>query len=361
MGLYSLLFKPKQDDTNQNNPYLSKYDINKIGVNNVVYLLYCDFADAQRWIKDAKKPIAFFTNYDNALLILKVLASFQKQKKYRFTKPTPTEQHDQLTNDYETIVKKFIVRYWNSVINSAKKLKADARRQKKLQSFFDELENYSSRLMPSHIQMIESLRDCDSVIEELHDNITVKCGRYTLRTIDDIVAIPSSDENVMFPLQKTATEFKRQKRLDLAIACLRKSNDISDRIPYHGTKLTQSQYLRILKYMDYTKDSEGSADEEKNIRKKHPEFWDRRISNLVGINETLNRAKEFKEDLVIVSTNSSCDICKNYNRKIFSISGKSKKYPKLPSEIAQEGGFCPKCYLGLNSYFEDMSTTPKKN
>ena len=68
--------------------------------------------------------------------------------------------------------------------------------------------------------------------------------------------------------------------------------------------------------------------------------------------------KDFKNDLVIVNTSRSCPVCGKYDKKIYSISGKSTTYPKLPTEISRKGGFCPKCSLSLCSYFEGISTKP---
>ena len=39
---------------------------------------------------------------------------------------------------------------------------------------------------------------------------------------------------------------------------------------------------------------------------------------------------------------------------MYSISGKSKKYPKLPSVISREGGACPNCSVSVNTYFDGI-------
>ena len=147
--------------------------------------------------------------------------------------------------------------------------------------------------------------------------------------------------------------------MDLAIACLRKSNELSD---YEKRPLlTQKDYLRLVKYIEYTGDKELAKKELEKIYIRHPEFVDRRVSNLVRIKECLQRCKELKNDYVLVSSSNSCEICSPYNLKVFSISGKSKKFSKLPSQITKEGGFCPNCYLGLSLYFEGISTPQKNN
>ena len=173
---------------------------------------------------------------------------------------------------------------------------------------------------------------------------------YDMDSLEGINAIPVPAKNyntgnslkdcIYYLLQRKATEHKKNGQMDLAIACLRKSNALSD---YEQRPLlTQKEYLRLVKYLEYDKRFEEAALETEKIIKKHPEL-----------------SKTFKNDYVLVSTNNHCPVCKQYNLKIYSISEKSKKYPKLPVEITKNGGFCPDCYLSLNNYFDEINTSIK--
>lgn len=194
----------------------------------------------------------------------------------------------------------------------------------------------------------------------------LKPKHYDMDTLEGINVIPVPAKNyntgnptkdcIYYVLQRKATEHKKNGRMDLAIACLRKSNELSD---YEKKPLLlEKEYLRLVKYILQTGDISLAEKEEERIYKRHPEFKDRRISNLSRIKECIKKNKEWKNDLVIVHTSHSCPICGKYNNKLYSISGKNKSYPKLPSEITQIGGFCKTCYLGITSYFEDISTKP---
>lgn len=187
----------------------------------------------------------------------------------------------------------------------------------------------------------------------------------TLKGINAI-PVPAKDydtgdwtkDRIYYVLQRKATEHKKNGHLDLAIACLRKSNALSDyekRPP-----LLEKDYLRLVKYLKANGQNDLAEREEQRIYTRHPEFKDKRISNLSGIKEAIRKNKEWKNDCVLVSTNNHCPICKMYNQKVFSISGKTEKYPKLPNEITKSGGFCPNCYLELLSYFDGISTPPEK-
>lgn len=188
----------------------------------------------------------------------------------------------------------------------------------------------------------------------------IKPNKYDMETLDGINSIPVPAKNyntgdwtkdcIYYVLQRKATEHKRNKRLDLAIACLRKSNALSDyekRPP-----LLEKDYLRLVKYLRLNGENDAADIEEQRIYSLHPEFKDKRISNLLQISNVLNKCKYYKSDLVYITTNSYCPACSKYNRKVFSISGKSKKYPKLPDVIVRQGGGCSNCILGITIKFE---------
>lgn len=64
-------------------------------------------------------------------------------------------------------------------------------------------------------------------------------------------------------------------------------------------------------------------------------------------------------DLAYFSASSCCPLCSIYNRRIFSVSGKDKRFPSLvslPNEI--HDGKCDVCgcSYSLNPWFEGVST-----
>ena len=181
---------------------------------------------------------------------------------------------------------------------------------------------------------------------------------YDLDTLAGIEAIPvpareePNLDPVYYRLQRKATEHKKNGRLDLAIACLRKSNALSD---YEARPpLLEKDYLRLVKYIESSGDKDLAEQERKKIYDRHPDFLDKRISNKKRVRETLDKCKSYGEDLVYITTKKSCPLCSPYNQKTFSISGKSKKHPKLPAKIVNEGGFCPNCIIGISISFDGI-------
>ena len=192
-----------------------------------------------------------------------------------------------------------------------------------------------------------------------HDMDTVDTFQYDMDTLDGINAIPVPAKNyntgdptkdcIYYVLQRKATEHKKNGNMELAIACLRKSNALSDYAD--RPLLMQKDYMRLVKYLEKAGDEDAAAEALTEIYQRHPEFLDKRISNKPRIAETLSKCREWKVDLVHIQTNSTCPICSKINNKIFSISGRSKKYPKLPAEIVNDGGLCKDCFVDISAEF----------
>lgn len=209
---------------------------------------------------------------------------------------------------------------------------------------------------------------CENCKKDLPEfpQICPNCGKRTslygfnLNTVEGIKLIdPYIRQNnvdminqIYYVLQRMATVFKREKKMDLAIECLRKSNEISD--TYEHNPLAQKDYMRLVSFLKNAKRNDEALQAEKDINLKHPEFKDRRISNLKGIKDCLENAKKWEYDIVIVTTNNYCQFCKHCNNKKYSISGNSNEYPKLPEEIRNNGGYCNECYLGMHIDFNDL-------
>lgn len=186
---------------------------------------------------------------------------------------------------------------------------------------------------------------------------------YDMDSLEGIRSIPVPAKNystgdptkdcIYYVLQRKATEHKKNGKMDLAIACLRKSNELSDYEP--RPLLLEKDYLRLVKYIASTGNTVLAQEEEKKIYTKHPEFLDKRINNKKSLDEILKKQRRHHSDLIFIKTNQHCPTCKRYNHKIYSITGKTKKYPTLPNEFRTYGGFCKDCSVCFSVYFEGIS------
>lgn len=167
----------------------------------------------------------------------------------------------------------------------------------------------------------------------------VDCDMDSLEGIEAIPVPPLDHEyyytdQIAYKLQRKATQHKKNGNMQLAIACLRKSNAISDCYE-PPTPLLDKDYYRLPKYIELTGDKEGAAIEWERLKQNHPEFWDKRIINKKKIRETLKQNEEtIKWPYVWVRTNSVCPVCATYNDKYYTIGA-------LPS-IITDGGPCAK-------------------
>ena len=178
------------------------------------------------------------------------------------------------------------------------------------------------------------------------------------------VPLPKNVEDgnmLYYRLQRKATEHKKAGKIDLAIACLWKSIQLSD-YAFDQTGrplLLEKEYYRVVKYIHL----KGNLDEEQQalnfINKRHPEFSDKRISSKRRFDETLAKCREYKTDLVYISSSRICPLCSIYDNKIFSISGNTIGYPILP-DIIRDGGPCKEHFMSSSPSFKNIIHSSSK-
>lgn len=363
MGLFDRFIKPKAENPGNyhlppelivpgaDNPYFNMYA--EHGPDNAVYLLYADFASAYKWVLDAVKPESYFSNYTKAIQLLEAINRYRG--KYRFKSPTPDQQLHEIKTNYLTNTNNFIHRFWESNLGAAQKLKTENGKKKRIDQFYDTLLiRYAGFLLEENVDYINRFRSVDTGAPVGQTKIAVTCKKYDVNSLQGIRNIPDTDYSVMRVLQKCATNHKRNGDLNPAIECLKKSNAISDSSP--GEKLTEKEYLRVLNYIKLTKDNDAYVSEETAIRRRHPEFWDKRISNRITIRKELQQYRRIGTNLVTVQTFPDCPICSQYKDIVFSLDSKNRKYPKLPDEVMNQTHGCTKHYMALLGFYEGISS-----
>lgn len=71
-----------------------------------------------------------------------------------------------------------------------------------------------------------------------------------------------------------------------------------------------------------------------------------------SIQRLVPKCKEWKTDALFIATRKSCPVCSPYNRKVYSLYGWSKKYPKIPDVLLKQK--CPECNgsIGATMYLK---------
>ncbi|MBP1561919.1 MAG: hypothetical protein J6C96_11865 [Oscillospiraceae bacterium] len=187
-------------------------------------------------------------------------------------------------------------------------------------------------------------------IEKLKADSKISTPSYDLNSIEGINSIPVESfeydpndgkqyafNNIEYVLQRKATEHKKNGRMDLAIACLRKSNQI---MPLSSMMYTQDDYMRLVKYLRLDKQFEAADIEEEEILGEKSKVTNKAIHDQV-LKKQIQSAKSMGTDLVSAVCNCyHCEECAKYINRVYSISGKDKRFPKLPDYVVENSQHC---------------------
>ena len=173
----------------------------------------------------------------------------------------------------------------------------------------------------------------------------------TIPRYKPLQGIESPVNNVEYILQRRATEHKKNGRMDLAIACLRKANEI---MPHSNFTYAKNDYMRLVEYLKQDGQFEAAREEEAKLKSALPQVFSTSHTNFFSI---IDRCKKSNSDLIIAMPhNIMCSICSAHTERIYSISGKDKRFPALPKNVFTYGGFHEGCSCSFGVYFEGVST-----
>lgn len=127
-------------------PAKLKWDPKQYDLDTFVYLCYCDIGSYKKWVRDAIDPRKFFSNYAQLISQLDELSKYEGR--YRFEKPTPSQEIKQYEEKFPELVNAFLYRSWDSCLNKAASRKTLAKREEFVQQFFATMEEYSDQIPP---------------------------------------------------------------------------------------------------------------------------------------------------------------------------------------------------------------------
>ena len=183
---------------------------------------------------------------------------------------------------------------------------------------------------------------------------------YDFETIEGIQSIPIPDysavrgmqspvNNIEYILQRKATEHAKNGCWDEAIACLKKSNEI---MPYSNFIWAKKDYERLVEYLRKARRFDEARQYQEEIDRMFVESL-----SVAALKHTISQAKRSKIDLLISSEITCvCSICASLCRRIFSITGKDRRFPKLPSWLLVNLSGHEYCITDFYMFFEDSLT-----
>ena len=117
-----------------------------------VYLIYCGIADYKHWVRESTSIDKFFDNLDRLQSALEELCTIEYDGFYH---PTPSEELQEITANYQKYCQAFFKRYWNKTLYEASKLKTEKGKQNKVSKFFESIGPYKERLSEDTITVIK--------------------------------------------------------------------------------------------------------------------------------------------------------------------------------------------------------------
>jgi hypothetical protein len=158
--------------------------------------------------------------------------------------------------------------------------------------------------------------------------------------------IQSPVDNIEYILQRKATEHKRNGRMGLAIACLRKSNEI---FPYSNFLWSSKDYMRLVEFLKQDNKFDEAREEEQRINEL---FQSSNAADAV-FDKTIENCNALNTDLVeMTDTNFCvCGYCAKFAKRIFSVTGKNKLFPVLPTYLSlnlKEHEYCVNNFYPFN-------------
>ena len=141
--------------------------------------------------------------------------------------------------------------------------------------------------------------------------------------------------------------------MELAVACMRKSSKLA--MLDYGMRIQKQELyplVRILARNGQVKD----AIAEKEFIDKHCQELSETLDKS-SFQEAITAAKKLKTDFVIMSVHgAACPECAKYQGRVYSISGKSRKFPKLPGFFFETGRVHPGCSHVFNPFIDGVDT-----
>ncbi len=203
--------------------------------------------------------------------------------------------------------------------------------------------------------------------------------RYDLRNINNIKKIPviyqSKDSNdtvsspifdIEYILKMSAKHLFSLKLYDNCFQIFLKAIEISfNKDDDYSVNQSINELIKLMLEAGYINEAEK---QEEILNEKYRQTTDPVAVKLKTFKKILKDAKQLETDLLLMDAHSGCcSECSKYQGRVYSISGKDKRFPKLPDAVHIYGGIHPNCrhlfypyFLGDPNQYDPKATTKHK-
>lgn len=168
-------------------------------------------------------------------------------------------------------------------------------------------------------------------------------------------------------LRRKAYTHEKEGKMDLAVACMSKSSELA--MLDYGSSIQKTELYPLVKILARNGQVEEAIAEKEFVDSYCEEQQNIRDRELFST--AIKDAQRERTDFLLMSVHSAtCPECAKYQGRVYSISGKSKKFPKLPDFFFETGrvhsgcGHTFSCYIdGVDSPMLDytLEVHPLKN
>lgn len=198
---------------------------------------------------------------------------------------------------------------------------------------------------------------------ESHYDLNTAKGIQSIPERSDLPRPPGADSgsfrdctcDIDYYLRFKSARFEEAGNIELAILCLKKSNAIR-MVSRRGYR--KNDYYRLVQLLAQN----GRIAEAKAEKTKIDKFFGDNDNDAIAVIEPkamkqiYDDALQFKTDLVIMSVHgASCPDCAKYQGRVFSLTGRDKRFPKIPPEISLSGGVHPGCGHTFSTYIHEVN------
>lgn len=152
-------------------------------------------------------------------------------------------------------------------------------------------------------------------------------------------------------LRQKSYEYEKADKTDLAILCLKKSNDIRFSLHYGYRIEDYYSLVGLLARCGFIEEAKSEkAKIDKNFENSAFEYATICVENI------RDYANALGTNLVIMEPHGmSCSQCAKYQGRVFSLSGGDRRFPKIPAEFYIYGGIHAGCVHRFSPYIHGVT------
>lgn len=179
-------------------------------------------------------------------------------------------------------------------------------------------------------------------------------ANYKMDTLEQIQSIPVPTEkfeyncdftqSIEYVLQRKATQYKKEGKIDLAIACLRKSNEI---MPFAPMSYTKTDYERLEKYLKI-------ANRFDEARAAHENTLSTMTTYEKSVKEKELTMSDLSDYIEVHRCDRACSECAKYHDRIYSKNG-INNLPNMKIFLDYINSKTCGCYLSFFPFWYGIS------